>query len=324
MKHVIRLFVLPFLSFFLVACVVNQTNKYCSPEKNNRIEGKSVQSLEGTHIYVNPVTGEDSRAGNQPGSAKKTIQAAWDSLPAIVNANVTIHLADGVYRQSANLIGKMVLNDKTITISGNTRNPESVRITGVDAGSEVPVRTKGFCVTRQTRLECEGIRFDSFDAQPKPGGVAIRAEHGAEITVRDCIFAMNGVGLDVLDGSHYSLVNSQFLGEAILDNSYGVFTGTSGGSITNCLFRNLRVGVNITHQSNCVIEKTTIVGCGNGCAVSYLSDASFKTGNTISNSWTGVGCSFNAITQFATNSKQVKYENNQRDMLATQGGVFCD
>jgi len=135
---------------------------------------------EGTDIYVDPATGDDDNSGLNPDHPKQTIQAAWDSLPGLLEENATIHLADGVYREQVYMTGKTVVNDATITITGNVSSPGSVRVTGADAGAETtPVRDDGFRIDRQRNLLIEGIHFDY---------VIWRAIYAIEssLYVRDC------------------------------------------------------------------------------------------------------------------------------------------
>ena len=59
-------------------------------------------------IYVDGATGNDSNNGLTPANAKQTIQSAVDSLPERLSCNVTIDIADGVYREEVKVFGLFV------------------------------------------------------------------------------------------------------------------------------------------------------------------------------------------------------------------------
>ncbi len=52
-----------------------------------------------TDVYVDPVSGDDNRAGDTPETALRTISAAWDRIPMgeALTTGVHIHLAAGVF-----------------------------------------------------------------------------------------------------------------------------------------------------------------------------------------------------------------------------------
>jgi len=121
------------------------------------------QSLSELDLWVDPALGDDANPGNDPARPKRTIQAAWDTLPPMIRENATIHLADGIYREEVLLSGKTVIGDATISIVGNETTPDSVRITGADSGAETtPVRDFGFWLEDQKNISGRGLLFRAF------------------------------------------------------------------------------------------------------------------------------------------------------------------
>lgn len=75
-------------------------------------------------IYVDGLTGNDQNNGLSPETAKKTIQAAINSLPERLHCNVTVEIADGVYRESVSMAGFTAMPKKKLRIIGdNTWTP---------------------------------------------------------------------------------------------------------------------------------------------------------------------------------------------------------
>lgn len=118
-------------------------------------------------IYVNGDTGNDSNNGLTPQRAKKTIQAAVDVVPSRLNCNLTIDVADGVYREEVILFGINVKPGKTLMIVGDeTWTPSSptdpkVRITGADSEASAPTRKHAVNAVGCLPLKLKGLHFDN-------------------------------------------------------------------------------------------------------------------------------------------------------------------
>lgn len=68
--------------------------------------------------YVNVATGNDGNDGLTSGTAFKTIQAAINKLPQIINHTVTINLAAGAYPENVSVSG--FVGKGTLTIKGDS------------------------------------------------------------------------------------------------------------------------------------------------------------------------------------------------------------
>jgi len=117
-------------------------------------------------IYVNGTTGNDNHNGLTPAKAKKTIQAAVDVLPERINCNVTIDIADGVYRERVNIYGITVHPEKNLLLLGDESwtpgsGDPAVRISGNDDDvSGKRVRQYAVCARDCSRVQFKGIMFD--------------------------------------------------------------------------------------------------------------------------------------------------------------------
>jgi len=90
------------------------------------VNGVDVASSGILDLYVNAATGNDSNNGLTPSSPKRTIQAAVDRIPGVLNGDVTIHIAPGTYAETVILSQRVCLHDEEITFRGE---PEA-EITG--------------------------------------------------------------------------------------------------------------------------------------------------------------------------------------------------
>ncbi len=132
-------------------------------------------------LYADSCEGDDHFSGVTPGRAKRTIQAAWDALPNVLQTTATIHLAPGIYRQSLNAAGKVCAGGAEIVIEGDAQDPGRVRVTGADVENDNLMRENGFTFTAQGGVTLKGISFDHYSNN------AIRLLYGSMITVNKCV-----------------------------------------------------------------------------------------------------------------------------------------
>ncbi len=121
-------------------------------------------------IYVNGTTGNDADNGLTPETAKKTIQAAVDTLPDRIKCNVTIDIADGIYPESVRVFGMAVEPGKNLTFIGDETwtaasagNP-TVQVTGQDssAANAPKVRQSGFHIVQSSGIELKGLELEGY------------------------------------------------------------------------------------------------------------------------------------------------------------------
>jgi len=267
-------------------------------------------------LYVDPVLGDDKYPGNHPTHPKRTIQSAWNTLPALINENATIHLAEGIYRESVDMRGKSVIGDATISIIGNPSSPNTVRVTGADSGAETTsVRETGFNAVSQTHLYIDGIRFDNFSQF----GVLLYSGSSGEI--RNCVFVDNFYGVR-LTTSEVVCSDCDFTRSVFPLAKYpsGFVMGErSIGRIKDCTLSNLRFGVRF-NNSYCRVDGCTISNNSDyGFFVEALSHLVFGgPQSTVSNNPVAVYAMQNSVV---TESTFPNYSGNGTIMTLISGAV---
>ncbi len=143
-------------------------------------------------VYVNGSTGNDRNNGLKPATAKKTIQAAIDSLPERLRCNVTVEIADGVYRESVSMAGFTAMPKKKLRIIGdNTWTPSqggspAVILNGYLAGeSGTRSLSHGIFAVGCSNVEIEGLKVVGYQED------GILTENGT-YTLKNCV--MNSCG----------------------------------------------------------------------------------------------------------------------------------
>ena len=118
-------------------------------------------------IYVNDTTGNDENNGLTTDTAKRTIQAAADVLPERLHCNVTIDIADGIYREQVDVFGITVKAGKYLTFLGDeswtpaSPGDPAVRITGTeDDTKQGIVRSVAFLARKCYAIKVKGFLFD--------------------------------------------------------------------------------------------------------------------------------------------------------------------
>lgn len=140
--------------------------------RNNlcQYDGTQWQFLEAfgaTTIYVDSVNGTDSQnnGGASGASAFRTLQFAWNQLPALLSGNVTINLSNSTFTEQVTLRGKSLTGSYTITIAGTraaaldslTNGAGAVQGTGATQGTVV--RNAGTWTANQRQNKM--VRFTS-------------------------------------------------------------------------------------------------------------------------------------------------------------------
>ncbi len=184
-------------------------------------------------IYVNGTTGNDDDNGLTTDTAKRTIQAAVDVLPERLRCNVTIDIADGVYREQVDVFGISVKVGKSLTFIGDENwtssspGDPSVRITGADEDiSPTKVRNYGIWVQKCSGVILEGILFDYANSS------GVNLTDGSSYQVRNCKAENNHAGFAA--GSNAS---TSFTGCIAEHNDYNGFHigSNSWAGLSNCV-----------------------------------------------------------------------------------------
>lgn len=277
-----------------------------------------------THLYVNAATGNDINSGlTATTGPKKTIQAAVSMVPSRLFENVTIHLADGIYRETALISGITAARNqlKYLTILGDEDtvpseilNPK-VRITGADNdSSHTKIRSSGIQIADSYGIRISGILFDYFsDAGLCTSGSNTSVErckaaycaetgfnefYGGGSLYKDCVGIYNGnAGFEFL--STYATISCCTSSH----NDNGIFATTATVVLDrSAIVSNIYQGCKFWGQGQLVFglatPYTSINGNGRyGVELHYNSNtkwsdhADFTGGNGLGNVYTGTGSS---------------------------------
>ena len=117
-------------------------------------------------IYVDWLNGDDENNGLTTETAKQHIQAAIDVLPARLNCNVTIDIADGTYYESVKILGITVDPEKALTLVGDEEwtpsspGDPSVVVSGRDPYTSQKLRKYGVSINNSSHIILKGLYFE--------------------------------------------------------------------------------------------------------------------------------------------------------------------
>jgi hypothetical protein len=225
-----------------------------------------------TDLYVNPAKGNDTYTGLKPNSPKKTIQAAWKSLPLMLETTATIHLADGIYREEVRMRGRTIIGEGQIRIVGNVEHPEAVRVTGAMADQDTnPVLNTAFYISDEKDMVIEGIRFDYCK------DMAIFVDNFSRVTIRHCQLLNNFRGIYTLNSCTLDISNVEFEGQSkLIEQSYGLASWAFCTlTVTDCTFSGLQYGTSVGQAHIRFLGQNRFSDCAFGVAIGPLSFGSF-------------------------------------------------
>jgi hypothetical protein len=274
-----------------------------------------IQGLREGHIYVNPVSGDDRNSGLTAGKSKKTIQAAWNALPSLIRVDMTIHLADGIYRETTTLNGKSTIGTSAILIVGDPNSTSDVRVTGAETANEtLPVLDYGFIVENQKNVHFKGISFDYFAEAP------IHSTKGAQYLAEQCAFSHSRMGLFAESSSQLEVKDCTFH-DGYTNPSWAILLYNSKCVLTDSTIGDWTHGGHASRLSLFErISGTSVSGCDEGFHIVAGSYAIFETPpSSISNCPTGVRGALNGIVSLSQTN--VTYGNVTTPLSLDTGAV---
>ena len=320
---------------------------------NTDLLGLKISKIKDYTIYVNGATGNDKHLGLTPAKPKKTIQGAIDTLPAQLKCNVTIDIADGVYREQVNTIGINAMPGKKLMLLGDESwtpafpgNP-AVRVTGSnDDVTSVPVRANAlyaeqssglrfegllvdYCTERGVNLDscssCEIIKCKIADvSRPTKNGYGVFATRVSRLVVENCLATRNDIGFN----SDSSWV--KFNSDTSNDNNVGGFAGT------NCIYELRGCKANFNRKNAAFafglqVRSHSEVNCydyneftDNATHGIFLNAGSFitfetSTGGLIANNICGMLLDFDC---FSSGHGSYTFSGNTADRVAYHGSAY--
>jgi hypothetical protein len=281
-------------------------------------------------IYVNGATGNDDNNGLTTDTAKKTIQGAVDVLPERLRCNVTIKVADGVYREQVKVFGITMEPYKTLTFLGDeswtTSSPgdPTVRVTGNDDDvSATKVRQNAFYAQKCSNIVLEGFLLDNGSVE------GVRITDGS-YTFRNCKAVQNSRGFSVnynVTANFYDCIANQndkdgfhvwYNSAARFENCVAKNNGYSG-IVLNILVSGTFVGTG--DFSNNGYTAGPSGSTHNGLTVNNNSRATFSgsyTGDIKNNAEYGIQIRYDSFTEDHT--KNTITGNGLGALLVNNGG----
>jgi hypothetical protein len=169
------------------------------PGVAGRLDRAVSGSSQAADLYVDGLRGDDSGNCHAPASPCRTIQRAIDRIPLWIRADVTVHIAPGVYEEEVVIADRVSPEGRTLTLSGDPG------LTLLEGGG---ARATGISVTRSARVVLEDLIVTRYSGSGidlfATGAVAlvrtVSAEHGGhgirarltDVTVRGGVVRDNG------------------------------------------------------------------------------------------------------------------------------------
>ncbi|MBI5017193.1 MAG: hypothetical protein HZB55_17140 [Deltaproteobacteria bacterium] len=155
------------------------------------VNGVDVVSVGALDLYVNGDTGDDQKSGRFAGSAKKTIQAALNAIPAVTTGPVTVHIAQSASAYAGGLVlaDRQLHSWQPITLRGEPS--ATISGSGLDTG---------LLAMRISNLVLDHLTFTGFSGQ----ALLLAATYA---TLKSCELANSNYGVEVTWGSQAIVQN---------------------------------------------------------------------------------------------------------------------
>ncbi|MBN1516296.1 hypothetical protein JXA32_06980 [Candidatus Sumerlaeota bacterium] len=275
-------------------------------------------------LYVDAVNGNDANNGLTTDTAKQTIQAAWNLIPALCRQSITIQVFDGIYRESGVFRDKTVVGDASISIIGNIDHPENVIFSGADAEAPtVPVRSTGFNISRLNRIYVKGMRFEYYLT------LGIRAADYSSISISHCQFAMNHTGIQLTTYTSGNIsdvtIDNDCSSSSNADETYGIRVENSMATVIRTVCTDTGSAYFCAYMSRVTVRESTADNCRIGFRMWMNSLMYFMSGTKNSeakNCYLGVSSRINSTVSYA--NFYVTYSGNTTSIQATDGSVIYD
>lgn len=277
-------------------------------------------------LYVDGTSGSDSNDGTTLGTAKRTIQAAINTIPLDYLSNITIDIADGTYNENVKLLRKLSAGSITFQGKKDGANIPTVIIDGTGLGSVDGISIQnGYVIINDIKVQNfpnDGIRCDfspfvginnvhTFNCGAL-GYEGVRSSRSA-VQMNNCLIDGNNSGNNgaIAYNGFLSIINST------IKNVVGYGAYYSAGGWGHCDYNIIekcqgglvaRVGGNPTSQG-CTIKDCTYGVFSEGAYVFYTT-ATF------------VNCVTNVEQQTLLGHGGRLYDQSNRTILRAKNDAF--
>jgi len=247
------------------------------------VRGVELVSNGPVDLFVNAATGNDLNDGTSPERAKQTIQGAVQIAPWVVDGMVTIHIADGVYREQLWIDRRLMRGGGWIILQGNEANPENVVLDGENE------RDDGIMVLGIAQIR--GLHVTNFTEEGMEVGLGW-------MMVENCLITNNGSAAPWYAGI------AVYRGQASISNT--------------AIINNANLGLDIDNAARVEVEGTCLIS-GNGSDGIRVYTNSIFDGSCViqENGGIGVRVKDNSMVRFNGDSSLVIQGNTGGSMQAS-------
>jgi len=262
---------------------VNGFERLTPDRKLNNIEILGLTSGDGgVQIYVDANSGSDENDGLTTDTAKATVQAGINIIPAFIESPVVVNILPGIYYEEVEINNIRIGSaDGSLTILGDELNPPV--ISGADEGTSNAILDTVMRIDSTDRFSIENITFESglirgvmvvgakpqftncvFDNFSSPSTnetFCLESNSFSDVLAFNCIFQNSTNGLRTGNTSRLGLFNNC---QVIDIDRYGALSfGASFFRANDSTFQNCGIGgVSIREGSLLTMFSTTVDSCG--------------------------------------------------------------
>ena len=156
-------------------------------------------------LYVNGATGSDTNDGLSSALPKKTIMAAVEAIPSVLNGNVTLLIAPGTYKEEVVLSSRQRNGPYLLLLRQDTANPDTDTPAVIIAPPDPPCPgclLVGILSTDEL-VRMVGLQVDGFDFVDE--GAGITASGSTNLTLANVVASNNYNGIVSADGHFLEL-----------------------------------------------------------------------------------------------------------------------
>jgi len=209
-------------------------------------------------IFVDNSFGDDNNCGSEL-EPKKTIQAAINDLPVVINHNIVIFIANGLYEETLNFTGHVVGPSGFITLSGDLYTDI------YEDDLKVVLYGKNEGISTGINVDCiQGILFKGILVYGYKD-FAINSTNYSKILLDSCQIKNNKVGVNLQEHS-----STYYIKNSIISNNVDGFIvyKNSTADFENCVFKdNKNSGILVNYCSNISLYDCKIFSNVNGIFV---------------------------------------------------------
>ncbi len=249
--------------------------------------------------YVSANNGDDNNSGVSWQKAFKSLNAAINSIRLVANSEegYTIHMEEGVYSVSSNILYAVGSDKSEVKIQNKIENSSFKILGGYRKGAKASARTRSTVLVPTTKsplslvyVKNSKITFDSivFDAKNQTRGLYIT--DNSTVTLNNCT-VKNGIadstGAGILSKGSLNIKNSEIINNKSKESGGGIYSYGSLDIKASIISSNQ--GGAIYSQGKLSIEKSKIndnISTKTGAGIVSIGESSIINSSIIKNKTT--------------------------------------